>query len=81
MKIPSVLKDIGERAFWTFLGAFLGAAAYTGGMRLEDIEWVASADIALAATIFTIAKSSLVSALPLGTPGTASAVKLEPTLP
>lgn len=71
-------KDTGERAFWTFIGAFLVAAGYTSGMRLEDIDWVASADIALAATIFSSLKSVVVGKLPVGTPGTASAVQLDP---
>lgn len=76
-KIPPIVQDVLERAGWTFVATFVAAAEYTAGMHVEDIKWLASADVALGAAIFSTLKSIVVTKLPIGTPGTASAVKLD----
>ena len=77
MKLPTWVKDTAERAWWTFLATFLGAAGYQSGVTFETVNWLAAVEIAAVATIFSTIKSTVVSHIPLGEPGTASAVKLE----
>lgn len=77
--IPSWLKDTADRAWRTFVASFLGAASYTSGMKIEDVQWLASADIALTATIFTLLLATVAAKLPIGTPGTVSLVQLDTT--
>lgn len=80
MTVPVWVKDTLERAGWTFVASFIGAAGYQAGAHVEDIHWVAALDIAAVATLFSSLKSGLVAHLPVGEPGTASAVKLDPSV-
>jgi hypothetical protein len=76
MQVPVWVKDTAERAGWTFVASFIGAAGYQVGAHFEDINWVASLDVAAVATVFSTLKSTIVAHTPLGDPGTASSVKL-----
>lgn len=79
-QLPSWVRDTLERAWWTFLAAFIAATGYQVGMSPEElahVNWAGSAAIAAGATVFSMAKSALIAHTNLGDPGTASAVKLD----
>lgn len=78
MQVPVWVRDTAERAAWTFVAAFIAAAGFSAGSHIEDIHWVAALNIALVATVFSTLKSAVVSHIPVGQPGTASAISLTP---
>jgi Putative lactococcus lactis phage r1t holin len=77
--VPVWVKDTAERAARTFAQSFLAVAGYTGiGSHFDSVQWVDSANVAAVATIFSLLMSFVATAAPIGQPGTASTVDLEP---
>lgn len=79
MALPVWARDTLDRAWRTWVQTFLGAAGYTGiETRFDQVAWLAAAQIATIATIFAFLMALLATTAPVGQPGTAAFVSLEP---
>ena len=78
--VPLVAKDVCERATKTFAQAFLAAApVFSASEQFQHAHWRDAISIAMTATVFSLLTSWASHRLPVGEPGTASAVKHQPT--
>ncbi len=73
MHIPPFLKDLAERAVKTFCQSAL-ATIGLGSVDVLHTNWFGVLSVGLGAAIISVLTS--IASLPVGTPGTASAVKL-----
>jgi hypothetical protein len=78
--VPLVVKDVCERATKTFAQAFLAAApVISASDQFQHAQLHGAISIALTATVFSLLTSWASHRLPVGEPGTASAVKHQPS--
>ncbi|MDH6199167.1 hypothetical protein M2272_005835 [Mycobacterium frederiksbergense] len=73
-------KDAADRVFSTALFAFLGYLVSVDHFDLWAINWKAAINVTVVAALGSLIKAGLVGKLPIGTPKSATPVKLDGAL-